>query len=218
MRITCTFRNMVRVDKKLRKIEKAQIIKDPEAREIAIKKIQDEPEQIKTELQKCGSYANIKVIEFKHPDYPELSEYEYLCDSHFEEVFGDIRNEEQKAYRDWRNQVFRYKKDFAQAQKYAEYFNAKDFYTQNYNKVEHKKIIFDNIKRKICRYEYCETKLETIRRIYRIIVSRVGGIDFKSYFYCGKPHWEKMKFRIHPKIEIDKKKMERKGQSLLEYT
>ena len=199
-------------------MENAEKIKDPEQRKIAIKRIEDEPEQIKIELQKCGSFYNVKVIEFKHPDYPELSEYEYLCDSHFEEVFGDIRNEEQKAYRDWRNQVFHYKKDFAKAQKYAEYFNAKDFMIQNYPKVENKKIIFDNIKRKVCRYEYCNVNLETIRRIYRIVVVRVGGIDFKNYFYCGKPHWEKMKFRIHPKIEIDKKTMGKKGQSLLEYT
>jgi len=127
----CTFRNIVRVNKKIGKMENAEKIKDPEQRKIAIKRIEDEPEQIKIELQKCGSFYNVKVIEFKHPDYPELSEYEYLCDSHFEEVFGDIRNEEQKAYRDWRNQVFHYKKDFAKAQKYAEYFNAKDFMIQN---------------------------------------------------------------------------------------
>ncbi len=214
---SCTFRKIVKIDKKYSKIEETKKIKDLDARKLEIIKIEAEPAQYKTELQKCNSRYNIKVIEFKHPDYPELSEWEYLCDSHFTEVFGDIKNEEQLAYRNWRSQVFIYKKDFAKAQKFAEYFNPNDFKNQNYNKVENRKILFDNIKRKVCRYEYCAQNLDSIRKIYRIIVSRMGGIDFKSYFFCGKPHWVKIKLRIQPKLE-SKKSVITNVKSLLEFT
>jgi hypothetical protein len=170
--------------------------------------------KIETKLQKCNFRYNLKQIEFRHPDYPELYEYHYLCDSHYSEVFGEMKNEEDKAYREWQNAKFHYNRDYAKAQSIMEYWNAGDFKIMNYPKVENSKKKFDIIKRGCCRYESCLVRLDTVRKIYRIIVSRVGGIDFKPFYFCGKEHYEKMKQRIVPKIETPKLKV----KSLLEYS
>lgn len=166
---------------------------------------------------KCSSKLNLREIEFKHAEYREQNQACFLCDSHFIEVFGDISEAEKKAMRDYLNLKSNFNKNFAMARSQMEYFDPRGFREQNYPKVERALDKWQNLKKKICRYEDCTVDLNTIRRVFVIRVYAQSGREWANYYFCSKEHWTKIKYRVgieRPDLQMQKVKV----RSLDDYT
>ncbi|NIQ14816.1 MAG: hypothetical protein GTO02_10575 [Candidatus Dadabacteria bacterium] len=153
----------------------------------------------------CGSRVNVREIEFKNPDYRELNKTVFVCESHFQEVFGDIIEEERKARRDADNAKTRYNRDQANAQKQAEYWNPSDFKEYNYPKVQRAFDHWKKVRKEICRYEACDADLKSLRKVWMIRVYTATGREWQTLFFCSSDHVDKIKRRIGL-IKIEKKK------------
>ena len=166
---------------------------------------------------RCSSNLSLREIEFKHAEYREQNKTCFLCEGHFLDVFGEIDEIEKKAMRDYLNLKSNYNKDFGLARKHGEYFDSQNFREQNYPKVEKAYDKYQKIRRKICRYEYCDIDLTTIRRVFVVRVYSQSGREWANYYFCSKEHWTKIKYRIGiEQPDIEKKKI--KIQSLDDYT
>jgi len=153
----------------------------------------------------CGSRVNVREVEFRNPDYRELTKTIFLCESHFQEVFGDIIEEERKARRDADNTKIRYNRDQAQAQKQAEYWNQNDFKEYNYPKVQKAFDHWKMIRKERCRYEACTEDLKPLRKVWMVRVYTATGREWQTLFFCCSDHADKMKRRIGL-IKIEQKR------------
>ena len=151
-------------------------------------------------IQICGSRFNLKLVEFRHPDYRKYNEQIELCETHFHMVFDAMRDEEREAWREYERRSKRYQELFHEARKAITenegYFNREDFKILNYGKVSRAKAQWLLIKKGRCRLEYCCTSIKGLRKPYVIRIYPVNNIDYTNYFFCSRKHWETIKMRI----------------------
>lgn len=148
----------------------------------------------------CRSRYNLKEVEFRHPDYKQLSKSIVLCETHFQIVFEDIINEERKAYREYERRSKRYQELFNEAReaitKNEGYFIREDFKILNYGKVSRAKAEWMTIRKGRCRLEYCKQEIKSMRKHYVIRVFPKNPNDYINYLFCSNKHWEAIKLRI----------------------
>jgi len=66
-------------------------------------------------IQLCASRFNLKLVEFRHPDYKEFNEEILLCETHFSIVFEEMIEEERKAFNDFERRSKHYQQMFNEA-------------------------------------------------------------------------------------------------------
>lgn len=140
---------------------------------------------------KCINTIGVREILFKNTEYMEQSIRCILCNSHYLEVFGWWILREQQLLRNYLNAKFRYYKDLAHAKKYGEYFNEFDFKFMNYPRVERELTKWLNHKFKVCAYEICDVKLDSMKRVFQIIIDKPSGMYDRQLRCCSKQHWKK---------------------------
>lgn len=151
-------------------------------------------------IQLCASRFNLKLVEFRHPDYKEFNEEILLCETHFSIVFEEMIEEERKAFNDFERRSKHYQQMFNEAKDAymlnLGWFNRKDFHDHFYGKVDSAKSHLRLIQKGQCRLEYCNASLKGIKKPYTVRVYPINNMDYKNYFFCSKNHWEKIKMRI----------------------
>jgi len=171
--------------------------------------VKDDKENLKEKRQKCGLRIGLRTIEFRHPDYRDLSREFILCDSHYRVVFGALEDQEREAWRKKQNAVYKYKGDFAKAKNLMEtgigFFNAKEFKANHYRRVEDAIRYWDNIRRKHCRYEICNLSLRSVKKIFPVRVYTPTGFEYQNYNFCCENHWKRKLYAIEPKVKQDQK-------------
>ena len=181
---------------------------------------------IKSDSSRCGSRFNVREVEFRHPDYEDLSQLLFLCQSHFHEVFGEpiakkdsvLPLEEEK----WlelqvRNEDANYRRKVAEVRNKvkngmgSESFDWATFHASNRRKLEDLKEKLKLLRRRQCRFEWCRVKITNFRKIYTIRVYPKNRIDYVNLIFCCLDHWEVYKKRIglqtlKGKLDTSKKK------------
>ena len=165
--------------------------------------IKDEKGDPKEKRTKCGLRIGIRTVEFRHPDYRNLSREFVLCDSHYRVVFRVIVDQEREAWRKKQNAVYKYKGDFAKAKNLMEtgigFFNAKEFKANHYRRVEDAIRYWDNIRRKQCRYEICNVSLRSVKKVFPVRIYTPTGFEYQNYNFCCENHWKRKLYAIEPK-------------------
>jgi len=150
---------------------------------------------------RCSRKFETKEVEFRHPDYKELSVRLYLCQHHFDVVFGEMFSIEDKAFRKKLNAIKKYRDDFKFTRENVrdgigeEHFDWTLWKLQNYRHVDKAKADLKNIRRNDCRLEYCNNKVD-FKRNYSIRVFRKNVYDYISLNFCCHKHWDSIKLRI----------------------
>lgn len=159
----------------------------------------------------CGSKFNLKEVEFRHPSYEDLSTRVFLCEEHFNRIFGRpiITQEhflplEQQEYlkRKYFNAREKYHKDLSELIKKVkegvglEFFDLDSWKFTNHLKVEQAKERYLRYIKKVCRFEYCDNSLTNIKIPYIIRVYPKTPRDYVNLFFCCLDHWEVYKKRI----------------------
>lgn len=166
--------------------------------------------KIEEKRARCGLKFNLRTIEFKHPDYRELTVEYQLCQTHYAEVFGVIETLENESLRYAKNCQSAYNQDFAKAKNVSMagigFFNTKEYKILNYRKVENAYDAWRVIKKEKCRYELCSINLKTIRKVFMIRVYTQSGREWKNYLFCSKDHWDVFRYRMIPKSKLEVKK------------
>ncbi len=151
---------------------------------------------ISIQKHRCGSGLGLREVEFKHPDYRDQMRSAVLCTSHYLECFGEWEKIKDVLWRKWKNTKWRYYKDFKKAKKYAEYFNEFDFRKMNYRKVDLAYNLWNDHTRKVCCFELCDVRLDSVTKVYPILVYKPTGRMSYKLECCSIQHWEKFKYRI----------------------
>ncbi len=158
---------------------------------------------ISEKRQKCGLRLSLRTIEFRHPDYRDLSREFILCETHYREVFGAIEDQERIAWRLKENAFYKYKEDFAKAKNEMEkgigFFNATEYKALHYRKVDDAIRDWLNIKKRKCRYELCETSLRSVKKVFPARVYTPSGFEYQNYNFCSENHWKRKMYAIEPK-------------------
>lgn len=165
---------------------------------------------------KCSSKFNTREIEFKHAEYREQNRVCFLCESHYTEVFGEVDQEERKAFRDWQNARTKFNREYAMARAQAEYFEPADYKEKAYKPVQNAYEKWKNLRKRICRYEDCDVELQTIRRVFVIRTYSARGTEWASFYICCKDHWMKFMYRIGIE-QLNKKDLKINVQTLDDY-
>lgn len=166
---------------------------------------------IKYDGSRCGNKFNVKEVEFRHPDYKDLSKLVFLCQNHFHEIFGEpvakkdstLPLEEEK----WlelqvRNEDMHYRRKVADIRDKvkngigAEHFDWATFHASNTRKLEDLKERLKLLRRRQCRFEWCRAKITNFRKIYTIRIYPKNQIDYVNLIFCSLDHWEVFKKRI----------------------
>lgn len=160
---------------------------------------------LKEDNTRCGSLYNLKEVEFRHPDYEDLSKKILLCQNHFENIFGSSvltvehslpLEEEIYLKQQWLNARQKYEKDKTEVVDKVrvgiglENFDFNQWKLVNYKRVQDSFDRWNKLKRKTCRYEYCKTALVNFRNIYIIRLYPKTAIDYITLFFCCLDHWE----------------------------
>ena len=166
---------------------------------------------------RCARKYDTKEVDFRHPDYKELSIRIFLCVHHFDVVFGEMFVFEDRMLRNVKNAAKRYRDDFSFTKSQVrdgvgdDYFDWQLWKTQHYRLVDNAKSYLRNVRRSICRLEYCNTRIE-FKRIYSVRVFRRNVFDYVNLNFCCHKHWDSIKLRIgitktketKPSITMDK--------------
>jgi len=159
----------------------------------------------KEKRQKCGLRINLRTVEFRHPDYRELSKEFLLCESHYNEVFRVIVEQEREAWRSKENAIYKYKGDFAKAKNEMEkgigFFNAKEYKANHYRKVDDAIREWINIRKNKCRSELCNSDLRSIRKVFSIRLYSQSGRDYSMFYFCCENHWKRKLYSVEPKTK-----------------
>lgn len=160
---------------------------------------------------RCGSSFGVKEVEFKHPSYKDLSKTVYVCQSHFFEVFGEyvakkasLKPLEMDKWLELqvRNEQASFRRTLAETRKAVrtgigtEHFDWETWKATNGRKLDDLKIRLSNLRRKTCRFEWCQQELENYRNIYTIRVYPKNPREYVNLFFCSLDHWEIYKKRI----------------------
>ena len=165
----------------------------------------------KPDGSRCGSKFETKEVEFRHPDYKDLNQRVFLCQSHFHQIFGEpvarkesmlplevekwlellVRNEE-KRYVDTIKEVGKKVKDGVG----NDYFDWDTFKANNRRKLDQAKEALRLLRRGMCRFEWCNQKLTNFRNMYIIRIYPKKQTDYVNLFFCCLDHWEVYKKRI----------------------
>lgn len=160
---------------------------------------------------RCGSRYETKEVEFRHPDYKDLNKRIFICQAHFNQVFGEyvatkesikpldqdkylelcVRNEE-KHYRDHIKDVRKKVRDGIG----YDSFDWDLFYQNAGRKLRLAKERLRILRRSICRYEFCNQKLTNFRKMYTIRVFPKKQTEYVNLFFCSLDHWEVYKKRV----------------------
>lgn len=177
----------------------------------------------------CGSRFNLREVEFRHPDYEQLSTRVFICENHFSIIFGkpiltvdhNLPIEEECYLKQmWINQKAKYKKDLDELiQKVRvgvglEFFNLESWKFIHYLRVSSAYEKWDILKRKTCRFEWCKKSITNMRNPYIIRVYPGGPRNYVNLFFCSLDHWEVFKKRLGLKLlkgSLDPKKVAAKG-------
>jgi len=150
---------------------------------------------------RCGRKYGTKEIDFRHPDYKELSIRIFLCVQHFDIVFRQMFEFEDQMLRNVKNAAKKYRNDFSYTKSQIrdgigdQYFDWELWKTQHYRLVDKTKSFLKNVRRSICRLEYCNNKIE-FRRNYLIRVFRKNVFDYVNLNFCSHKHWDSIKLRV----------------------
>jgi len=165
--------------------------------------IKEEKGDTREKRQKCGLRIGIRTVEFRHPDYRDLSREFSLCESHYREVFGVIRDQERESWRKKQNAIYKYKGDFAKAKNEMEkgvgFFNAVEYKANHYRRVEDEIRKWDNIRKRQCRYELCNISLRSVKKVFPIRVFNQSGVEYSLYYFCCENHWKRKMYAIEPR-------------------
>lgn len=160
---------------------------------------------------KCGSRFNCKEVEFRHPDYKDLSVLIFLCQSHFMQVFGQsvavkdskLPLEEEK----WlelmvRNEDLHYRKKLADTKVLVRDgigdrdFDWSTWYANNQRTLEDLRARLKILRRYQCRFEWCKQRITDFKKLYTIRVYPKTQTDYINLQFCCLDHWEVYKKRI----------------------
>lgn len=159
---------------------------------------------------KCNSRFNCREVEFRHPEYKELSIHLFLCQSHFMAIFGQsvavkdsmLPLEEEK----WlelmvRNEDSHYRKKLAETRLLVKDGIGIDFdwatwYTLNQKTLDDLRSKLKILRRYQCRFEWCKQRITDFRKMYTIRVYPKTQIDYINLVFCSLDHWEVYKKRI----------------------
>lgn len=156
---------------------------------------------------RCGKTQDTKEVQFKHPDYKEKSVTIFVCVAHFDLVFGEMFEKEDKAWRNKQNAFSKYKREYAETKIKVgggvgtEYFDWETYKVTHYKSVDDSIENLKIIRRKECRLEYCN-EIVDYKHLFTIRVFRRNALDFVNLSFCCQKHWDSMKLRIG----IEKKK------------
>ena len=160
---------------------------------------------------RCGSKFNTKEVEFRHPEYKDLSQLLYLCLSHFVQVFGQsvaVKMSTKPLEMDkWlelqvKNEDVRYRKNQADVKKKVkdgigdEHFDWETWIGTNRMTLEHLRLKLKTLRRNQCRFEWCLQKITNYKQIYTIRVYPRNQLDYMNLNFCCLNHWEVYKKRI----------------------
>lgn len=166
---------------------------------------------IKYDMSRCSSKYETKEVEFRHPDYKDLSVRIFLCQYHFYEIFGqpiavkDSRKPLEKEK--WlelriKNEQKRYNDKIKEVKKQVrngigeDYFDWETFKASNRRQLDLLKEESKTLRRGMCRFEWCSLKLTNFRRMYTIRVYPKRPTEYVNLFFCSLDHWEVFKKRI----------------------
>jgi len=176
---------------------------------VNVYQVSDDKEIQSEKRQKCGLRFSLRTLEFRHPDYRDLSRELILCESHYRQVFGVIEDQEREAWRMKENAFYKYKGDFAKAKKLSEtgigFFNATEFKANHFRKVEDVIREWNNIRKNKCRYELCNISLKSVKKVFPVRVYTPTGFEYKNYNFCCENHWKRKLYAIEPKVKEDQK-------------
>jgi len=176
---------------------------------VNVYQVRDDKEIESEKRQKCGLRFGLRTLEFRHPDYRDLSRELILCESHYRQVFGVIEDQEREAWRMKENAFYKYKGDFAKAKKLSEtgigFFDATEFKANHFRKVEDVIRDWNNIRKNKCRHELCNISLKSVKKIFPVRVYTPTGFEYQNYNFCCENHWKRKLYAIEPKVKEDQK-------------
>jgi hypothetical protein len=158
---------------------------------VHVYEIKDEKGNPKEKRQKCGLRIGIRTVEFRHPDYRDLSREFSLCESHYREVFGVIRDQEREAWRKKQNAIYKYK----------------GYKANHYRRVEDEIRKWDNIRKRQCRLELCNISLRSMKKVFPVRVFNQTGVEYSLYYFCCENHWKRKMYAIEPRSKDQQKVM-----------
>ena len=171
--------------------------------------IKDEKGDPKEKRTKCGLRIYLRTIEFRHPDYRDLSREFLLCESHYRQVFGVIEDQEREAWRMKENAFYKYKGDFAKAKNLSEtgigFFNVTEYKALHFRKVDDAIREWNNIRKNKCRYELCNISLRSVKKIFPVRVYTHTGFEYTNYNFCCENHWKRKLYAIEPRSKEQEK-------------
>ncbi len=163
---------------------------------------------------RCASNYYIKEVEFRHPEYKELSESCFLCQNHFTMVFGEsiltVEHYLPLEKEAWLRQKYKlkrekYLKDLNEVTEKVrqgiglEFFDMATWRANNFRKVDDSRIELENLRKNQCRFtavfEQCTNKLN-YKNLYVIRVYPKNQNDYVNLFFCSLNHWEAYKVKI----------------------
>lgn len=160
---------------------------------------------------RCNSKHNIREVEFRHPDYKDLSEDLFLCDSHFTLIFGQSKltvehilplEEEEYLRSRWISAKKKYQKDLEDIREKvrvgvgSEFFDWDTWKFYNGNKVSRAFERYKELRKSTCRFEWCDLRVTSFRKAYVIRVYPRNPNDYINLLFCCLNHWEVYKKRI----------------------
>lgn len=166
---------------------------------------------VRAGIGRCTSKFNCKEVEFRHPDYKDLSQRVYVCQMHFIEVFGQslaVKNSlKPLEVEAWlllqvKNEDGRYRKKLADTKKQVrdgmgtEYFDWGSFEASNKRPIDDLKSKLKILRRSQCRFEWCKKRITDWRHVYVVRVYPKNQTDYVNLIFCCLDHWEIYKKRI----------------------
>lgn len=160
---------------------------------------------------RCTSKNFLKEVEFRHPTYKDLNIRLFLCQNHFGIVFGNQvltvdhqlpLEEEVWLLSRYKRERDHYKKELedviekVRAGVGLEYFDLANWKKMRYQRVDHAYQRYNELSRKLCRFEWCKKKLTNWKNMYVIRVYPKNQRDYVNLLFCSINHWEVFKKRI----------------------
>lgn len=160
---------------------------------------------------RCGSKFNCKEVEFRHPQYKDLNQRVYICQSHFVEVFGQsvaVKGSKKPLEEEaWlliqvKNEDSHYRRKLAEIKKKVrdgigeDHFDWETFDASNKRKLEDLKSRLKILRRSQCRFEWCKQKIINWKQVYIVRVYPKHPTDYVNLVFCCLDHWEVYKKRL----------------------
>ena len=79
---------------------------------------------------------------------------------------------------------------------FLEFFDFKTWRANNGRKRDDAYSIWDNYRKKQCKYEWCDLQLSFRKTVYTIRVYPKNDRDYVNLIFCSLDHWEVFKKRI----------------------